>query len=186
VIRGFLGLFPDEYEGVQFVADTWDRADKGIQLYKQYQDFKQVKGIVKGAKAGGELLEATKNPWRQAVKEGGFALSKLGKFVAWADIAISGTETVMHTVKAINSTGQDRTDAIFDALGSGGDVLFAAGTLVGPTPLGMGLMATGAVLGAISWGYKHRGTIKKAWNGVKNGVKSAAKWIGNKVKGWFS
>jgi head-tail adaptor len=51
VIRGFLGLFPDEYKGVQFFHDTWDRADKGIQLYKQYQDFKRVRSIVEGAKA---------------------------------------------------------------------------------------------------------------------------------------
>ena len=51
VIRGFLGLFPDEYEGVQFVADTWDRVDKGIQLYKQYQDFKQVKGYRQGSES---------------------------------------------------------------------------------------------------------------------------------------
>src|SRR5690606_8433882 len=179
MLRGILGVFPDEYKGVQFFHDTWDRADKGIQLYKQYQDFKRVRSIVEGAKARGELLEATKNPWRQADKEGGFALSKLGKFVAWADIAISGTETVMHTVKAINSTGQDRTVANFDALGSAGDVFFAGSTLVGPTPLGMVLRATGEVLGAISWGYKHWETIKKAWNGVKNEVKSAANWIGN-------
>src|SRR5690606_14778141 len=140
MLRGILGVFPDEYKGVQFFHDTWDRADKGIQLYKQYQDFKQVKEIAKSKGKFGDLSQAVKNPWRQAVKEDGFALSKLGKFVAWADIAISGTETVMHTVKAINSTGQDRTDAIFDAIGSGGDVLFAAGTLAGPTPLGVGLM----------------------------------------------
>jgi len=35
-------------------------------------------------------------------------------------------------------------------------------------------------LRAISWGYKYRGTIKKAWNEVNSG----AKRLGNMVKGW--
>ena len=127
------------------IHDTWDRADKGIQLYTQYQDFQRVKEIVEGSRVRGEILQGkgitnwinSLKQWNQAAKSNGFALSKLGKGIAIADIVLSGTETVMHTVKAINSTGEDRTDAIFDAIGSGGDVLFAAGTLAGPTPLGV-------------------------------------------------
>ncbi|MFS8612898.1 MAG: hypothetical protein FWJ68_15390 [Planifilum fulgidum] len=169
---------------MQFIHDTWDRADKGIQLYTQYQDFQRLRGIVEGTRAGGEILQGkgiTKwinslKQWNEAAKSNGFALSKLGKGIAIVDITLSGTETVMHTVKAINSTGQDRTDAIFDAIGSGGDVLFAAGTLAGPTPLGVTLMVTGTVLGAVSWGYKHREVFKKAWSEKRR--KEAWKLVG--------
>jgi len=39
-------------------------------------------------------------------------------------------------------------------------------------------MVTGTVLGAVSWGYKHREVFKKAWNGVKSGVKKLGDWLG--------
>jgi len=117
----------------------------------------------------------------------------LGKGLAWADIAFSGTETVMHTVKAFNSSGETRNNAIFDAIGSAGSVIRSAGAIAGPTPLGFGLMAVGTAMGIVSWGYKHRNAIKTAWDWTKNTVKSGAKyawkgakWLGNKVKGWFS
>lgn len=46
---------------------------------------------------------------------------------------------------------------------------------------GHGVIATGAVLRAISWRYKHREIFRAGWNMAKSG----AKWLGNKVKGWF-
>src|SRR5690606_21603968 len=85
----------------------------------------------------------------RAAREKGFALSRLGKGLAWADIAFSGTETVVHTVKAFNSSGETRTNAIFDAIGSAGSVIRSAGAIAGPTPLGFGLMAVGTAMGIV-------------------------------------
>ncbi|WP_460416505.1 hypothetical protein [Planifilum fimeticola] len=185
IARGILNFIPGEAgQWAGLVGDTWDGVDKGIQTYAQYQNFRHVQSLVRGSQAVRDLGQVADQAlsYSQAVGQAGYALTKLGKGLAIADIAISGGETIFHTYKAFTTDGQESTDYAFKALASGGSALFSAGVLVGPTPVGVGLM----VVGGIAWGigtiYKHRDTIKKVANKAKDAVKSA--W--NTVKGWFS
>lgn len=168
--RGFLGFFDNQ--AVTFISDTWDVGDTAYEAYSFYQQFNKVREIAGAGKGIRSLSQQSLHA--EVARNNGFSLSKLGRGLAWADIGISGYETIRHVIDAYNSDGQKQMDSIFKAVGSAGSVLRSAGALAGPTPLGIGLMAVGTVAGIVSWGYKNRGTIKK---GVK--------WLSNKLKRWF-
>ncbi|MDR6227063.1 hypothetical protein [Desmospora profundinema] len=197
ILRGGLGLAVPSDSGWKTALDTWSGVDTTMGVISTVKDariFQQAQRLEAAGdvRALAQMADNVPKP-----------MTGLGKFAAWAGVAIGTGEGIYHTYKAFTAeTGQERTDAVFGALGGYGGALMAGATLVAAAcpPLAIGMAVAGGVMWAASTIYANREQIGRGlkWTGDKisqgakavgNGVKSAGKKLGNglkKVGGWFS
>ncbi|WP_458415060.1 hypothetical protein ACNQFZ_09780 [Schinkia sp. CFF1] len=157
-------------EAYDTIKETWDA----------YQNLYDIKNTMRGAEIAGRTLPSgalgatsASNVLAATSKTSG-VLSALG-------LGYASYETYDNIKKAVNSTGEKRTDAIVDSVGSVGDMLMSGGGIAAAIPVGqaaaVGLIGVGAALKLGSSAvklYRRRDEIAESWG---------KKW--KKVKGWF-
>jgi hypothetical protein len=178
--RSILGNFYFDNGSLgKIFLDTWDGIDKGKEVWDKYKTLKEVNEL-KGKLSGFKTLAQAADIERKIGKLK--TVTKFSKGVAIVGLGVSAVDFGLNAWdtykawKAGDSAGV--RDSAISAAGSFGEGLMSAGALLGPTPWGIGLAATGAVLWAGSALWANREGIKKIGKTVWNGAKA----VGNSIK----
>lgn len=190
--RAILGnlVFEPGSAGKIFI-DAWDGTEKGMEVWEKYKTLKEVNELENKIVGSRAILDAEKIEKMEAQLGKLKTVTKFSKGVAIVGLGVSAVDLYFNakdTYQAWKAGDAAKVrDSAISAAGSLGEGLMSAGALLGPTPWGVGLAATGFVLWAGSALWQNRegikNGIKKAWNGakaignsIKNGLKSA--WHG--------
>lgn len=169
----------------KIIIDTWDGAEKSVDAWSKYKDLKEIRNLQNQLRNTHSLAEKAEIQSQIGKLR---SVSKLSKGVGGVGLAVAGIDFYKNVTDVFKNwqagKGGEARDAAIKAVGSIGEGLISAGTILGPTPWGVGLTAAGAVLWIGSAAWTHREGIKKiaqktadvvskGYNAVKNGVKSA-------------
>lgn len=179
VPRSILGnlYFQDGSIG-KIAIDTWDGGEKTRDAWKQYKTLRELNRLQRM----NESTTISIFQKDQIQKKIGSlkTVTKFAKGVGFASLGISAIDAGKNFVDAFKADNSEEAyKSIAKGIGSVGEMMIAGGQILGPTPWGIGLAATGTVLWAGSALYTHRAGIKKGVKKAINGVKST--W--NKIFG---